>query len=167
MNFCRHNIRNQPLSTTIPFQVNSATSQQQKHINISARFLQTFFFDFFQDSMALQKTRHKNSIFTHINTFFLFIINPRILSFSQIVFNLRPIYDPRQVGLPQQLPTPPTNYTINLLPTLSYRIQFPYYKLFSNKFILLIICLRILRRYKHCREYPYHEQVKLIQPGQI
>ena len=32
---CRHNIRNQTLFTTIP----SATSQQQKHIVISVRFL--------------------------------------------------------------------------------------------------------------------------------
>ena len=41
------------------FQVNSATSPQQKHIKILVRLLQTFFSIFPQDSMALQQARLK------------------------------------------------------------------------------------------------------------
>ena len=57
-------------------------------------------------------------IFTCKNRFFLFIINLRILSFSQVEFSLRFIQFPKQLGLSQHLPTPPTDNTTILLPTL-------------------------------------------------
>ena len=94
------------------------------------RFLKTFFLSFFQDSMAY--TQHRQILFylllawfllVHLRTslyiqwqqIFLFIINLRILSFSQVRFSLRPIQFLKHLGLPQPLPTPPTNSTTSLL----------------------------------------------------
>ena len=47
---------------------------------------------------------------------FLFIINLRILSFSQVGFSLCPIQILKHLNLPQHLPTPTTNNITILLP---------------------------------------------------
>ena len=112
---CHHNIWNQPVSTTIPFPspfCNSTTTETHRHFG---QILIDIFENFFLDRMALQWRKQTNLLFTHINKLFLsFVINPRTLNFSQIVFNLCPIPDPWHIGLPQQLHTPPTNYTTTL-----------------------------------------------------
>ena len=58
-------------------------------------------------------------IFTRKNKFFQFIINLKILNFSQVEFSLHPIQIPKHLGLPQHLPTPPINNTTIPLPTLT------------------------------------------------
>ena len=85
------------------------------------------------------------------NKFFLFIINLRILSFSQVGFSLRPIQVLKHLGLPQLCLLHPPNNTTILLPTLIRKesaslniLLILSSKLNSNKFILLIISLSIL-----------------------
>ena len=120
-----HDIRNQHVSTAIP-SPNSfrdvTTIETHQHFG---KILKDIFIDFSSRHYGTSTNKaHRQTIlalifiFTHINKFFLFIINPRILSFSQIVFSLHPIQDPKHLGLPQQFPTPPTNNTTTLLPTL-------------------------------------------------
>ena len=87
------------------------------------------------------------------NNFFLLIINLRILNFSQVWFSLRPIQVLECLGHSYHFLTPPTNNTAILLPTLigkeSASLEYVILlilssKLNSNKFILLIIGIRIL-----------------------
>ena len=52
------------------------------------------------------------------NKFFLFVINLRISSFSQVLFNFRSIQAIKHLGLTQHLLTLPTNNITILLPTL-------------------------------------------------
>ena len=128
----RHNIQNQPLSTAIPSPTSfRETSPRQEHISIWIRFLKTFF----QDSMGLRHSTQANIILSLLsigfhfytqklvymlisNKFFLFSINLRILSFSQVGFSLHPMQVLKHLGLPHHLPTTSTNNTTILLPTL-------------------------------------------------
>ena len=123
---CRHSIRNQLVSTEIPSPnsfIDITTIETHQHFG---KILKDIFVDFSsgQYGTSTNKTHRQTLlalifIFIHIHKFFLFIINPRILSFSQIVLSLHPIQNPKHLGLPHQLPTPPTNNTTILLPTLT------------------------------------------------
>ena len=110
-------------------QIHSATSPRQEHISILVKFLKIFF-SFFSTQYGTQRdTAHRQILIYPLlalvficsrkNKFFLFIINLRILNFSQVGFSLRFIQVPQHLGLPQHLPTPPTNNTIILLPNLT------------------------------------------------
>ena len=123
---CRHNIRNQLVSTAIP-SLNSfrdiTTTETHQHFG---KILTDIFFDFSSRQYGTPTNKaHRQTlltlifIFTHINKFFLFINNPIILSFSQILFSLHPIQDPKHLGFPQQLPTPPTSNATIFLPTFT------------------------------------------------
>ena len=149
---CRHNIRNQPVSTAIPspnlFR-DITTTETQQHFG---KILKDIFFDFSSRQYDTPTDKaHRQTllalilIFTHISKFFLFIINPRILSFSQIVFSLYPLRDPNHLhlSLPQQLPTPPTSNTTILLPPSLIRIQYLHY-------ILLTLSLKLLSNKLSC-----------------
>ena len=82
------------------------------------------------------------------NKLFLFIINLRILSFSQVRFSLRPIQFFKHLGLPQPLPTPPTNSTTILLSNFTGKESA------SLEYLTDIIF------------NPYHEQV-VFTPSQV
>ena len=115
----------EPVSTAIPSPYSFrdiTTIQTHQHFG---KILKDIFFNFSSRQYGTPTNKaHRQTllalifIFTHINKFFLFIINPRILSFRQIVF-IHPMQDPKYLCLPQQLPTPPTNNTTILLPTLT------------------------------------------------
>ena len=55
---CRHNIRNQPVPTTIPFPNSSCDITTIETHKLFGKILKTFFSIFLQDSMALRQTRH-------------------------------------------------------------------------------------------------------------
>ena len=124
-----HIRQNSPHTYAIFFSIYSTRmpSQHSKSTRIHSNTISKFIpFDFSSRKYGTPTNKaHRQTllalifIFTHINKFFLFIINPGILSFSQIVFSLHPIQDPKHLRLPEQLPTPPTNNTTILLPTLT------------------------------------------------
>ena len=88
-----------PYSRQYHLQFHSATSPREEHISNLVRFLKTFF-QYFSTQYGTQiDTVHRQIllypllplvfIFTRKNKFFQFIINLRILSFSQVGFSLR------------------------------------------------------------------------------
>ena len=88
-------------------------------------------------------------IFTCKNKFFLFIINVKILGFSQVGFILRFVQVPKHLCLLQHLPTTPTNNT-TILPTLTGK------KLASLEYLIDNIIFKIDFR----QIYPAHYQPK-------
>ena len=81
--------------------------------------------------------------------FFLFIIYRRILSFSQIGFTLHPLSVLMHLGLPQHLPTLPTNNATILLPTL-----------IGNESASLEYLIDIIFKTEFQQIYPAHIQPK-------
>ena len=123
---CCHKIQNQPVCKVIPFPNSFRDIITIETHQYFGKIFKDIFFDFClrQYGTSTNEAHRKILlaliyIFTHINKFFFFIINPRILSFGQIEFSLCTIQDPRHLGPPQQLPTPPTNTTTILLTNLT------------------------------------------------
>ena len=134
---CRHNIWNQTVFTAIPslnlFHNITVTRTHQHLGKILKDIFFGFFFFFFKAEWHLggHCTQANNilsplSIDFHSSTqelnyiycIVLFIINLRILSFSQVRFSLRLIQVFKRLGHPKHLLTPPTNNTAIFLPTL-------------------------------------------------
>ena len=126
---CRHNIRNQSVSMVIssPISFHDITTiRKHQHFR---KIFKDILFIFFNIVWHLDRQAHRQIllylllalvfIFTCKNKFFLFIINLRILSFSQFGFRLCSIQVPKHLGFPQHLPTPLTNNTAVLLPTIT------------------------------------------------
>ena len=153
---CRHNI--QPVSTAIPSPNSFRNITKIETHQHFGKILKDIFFDFSPRQYGAPTNKaHRQAllalifIFTYIRKFFIFIINPRILSFSQIVFSFHPMQDPSTWASHNNCPpSPPIILPFSSPPSL-IRIQHLHYilftfssKLLSNKFSLLIICLRIL-----------------------
>ena len=115
---CRHNIQNQPVSTAIPspnsFRDITMIGTHQ-HFGKILKDIFSFFFNtvWHLDGHNIQT----NIIISPLSIGFHFYT--QVSSFSQVGLSLSFIQVPKHLGLPQHLPTPPTNNTTILLPTLT------------------------------------------------
>ena len=130
---CCHNIRNQPVSTAGPSPSSFhdiTTIGTHHHLG---EILKDVFSYVFSRQYCIWIKQHRQilffplpdwflfvltrtSLYIQLQQVFLFIINLRILSFSQVRFSLCPIQILKHFSLPQHLPTPTTNNITILLP---------------------------------------------------